>query len=144
MTSEIVAWIGTILTAIGTFVTLWQAGKVKSYREQVAFDLRKISLSEAGEFLRRAQEDCRKLLKSGSRGQSHANVCDSIQEKLDQTLNRFSQKDHEQDIKEKLTQANSILHKIRGSEDIDQNSSLLHVVIQDAITSCNERISEIK
>ena len=143
MTSDTVTWIGTILTAVGTLVTLWQAGKVKRYRDQVAFNFRKISISEAGEILRRAQEDCRKLLKSGSRGQSNSNVCDSIQEKIDHALNRFTQKDHDQDIKEKLNQANSILHKIRGAESIDVNSSSLHVVIQEAITSCNERISEI-
>lgn len=88
MSIEVIAWIGTILTAIGTAVTLWQAAKVKSYRDQVAFDLRKMSISEAGKILRRGQEGCRKLLKSDGRGQSTINICDSVQERLDQALNR--------------------------------------------------------
>lgn len=83
MNSDLLTWIGTVLTTIGTLVTLWQAGKVKKYKDQVSFDLRKLSISEAGEILRRGQEDCRKLLKSGSRGQNTANVCDLVQEKLD-------------------------------------------------------------
>jgi hypothetical protein len=53
---------GTCLTALGTAVTIWQALKVKAYREQIAFDLRKIHLSEIGELLRRAQDEGRKLL----------------------------------------------------------------------------------
>ena len=53
---------GTVLTAIGTGVTLRQASRVKAYRDQIAFDLRKIHLSEVGELLRRAQDEGRKLL----------------------------------------------------------------------------------
>lgn len=52
MNSDVITWIGTMLTAIGTVVTVWQAEKVKCYKEQVAFGLRKISISEAGEILR--------------------------------------------------------------------------------------------
>lgn len=143
MDSETITWIGTILTAIGTGVTLWQAAKVKKYKEQVAFDLRKISIAEAGELLRRGQEDCRKLLTSGSRGQSNATICSSVQEKLDYSLNRFSQKNEDQDIKDKLTKANQALHNVRNNISISQNASDLHSIIQQAITLCNERISEI-
>ncbi|WP_231880450.1 hypothetical protein, partial [Alcanivorax sp. HI0083] len=53
---------GTVLTAIGTGVTVWQASKVKSYRDQIAFDLRKLHLSEVAELLKRAQDEGRKLL----------------------------------------------------------------------------------
>lgn len=143
MSSDVITWIGTILTAIGTVVTLWQAGKVKRYKDQVAFDLRKISISEAGEILRRGQEDCRKLLKSGGRGQSTTNICDSVQERLDQAMNRFNQKSQDMDIKEKLTLANGLLHEVRQGNNTSQNSSDLHVVFQEAIQMCNERLMEI-
>lgn len=143
MNSDTVTWIGTILTTIGTVVTLWQARKVKEYKDQVAFDLRKISISEAGEILRRGQEECRKLLKSSCRGQSTTNICDSIQEKLDHAINRFNQKQHDIDIKAKLTDANSILHKIRIGDNLNENLGPLHIIFQEAITLCNERISEI-
>lgn len=143
MSSDVITWIGTILTAIGTAVTLWQAGKVKRYKDQVAFDLRKISISEAGEILRRGQEDCRKLLKSGGRGQSITNICDSVQERIDQAMNRFNQKSQDVDIKEKLNSANALLHEVRQENNMTQNSSNLHVVFQEAIQLCNERLMEI-
>lgn len=143
MTSDELTWLGTILTAIGTVVTIWQAAQVKKYKDQVAFDLRKISISEAGELLRRGQEDCRKLLKSGGRGQSNVNICDSIQEKLDQALNRFSQKEQDKDIKNKLINASSLLHKVRAGDDLSENSGKLHGLFQESIISCNERIREI-
>lgn len=143
MSSDILTWIGTGLTAIGTFVTLWQAAKVKKYKEQVAFNLRKLSISEVGEILRRGQEDCRKLLKSGSRGQSIVNICDSVQERLDQALNRFNQKNYDQDIKNKLISANALLHEIRLDQDISQKSGELHTLFQEVVLLCNERLMEI-
>ncbi len=143
MSSDFITWVGTILTAIGTAVTLWQAKKVKRYKDQVAFDIRKISISEAGELLRRGQEECRKLLKSGGRGQSITNICDSVQERLDQAMNRFNQKSQDQDIKEKLSLANTLLHEIRLGNNTSQNSSALHVSIREAIQLCNERLMEI-
>ena len=143
MSSDVINWIGTMLTAIGTAVTLWQAVKVKRYKNQVAFDLRKLSISEAGEILRRGQEDCRKLLKSGGRGQSIANICDSVQERIDQAMNRFNQKSQDEDIKEKLNSANALLHEVRQENNTNQNSSNLHVAFQEAIQLCNERLMEI-
>lgn len=143
MNSDLLTWIGTVLTTIGTLVTLWQAGKVKKYKDQVSFDLRKLSISEAGEILRRGQEDCRKLLKSGSRGQNTANVCDLVQEKLDQALNRFNQKGRDQDIKNKIISANSLLHEIRSGQDVNNKSGELHIIFQEAVLLCNERLMEI-
>ena len=145
-TLAILAVIGTILTAIGTAVTLWQASRVKKYKEQIAFDLRKISLSEAGEILRKSQDDTRKLLKAvaaTSRGQNIVNICDAVQKYIDEARNRFNQKGHEEDIKERLASANSLIHKIRSSENMEANSDSLHVTIQDAIQLCNERVREI-
>ena len=142
-TNDILTWVGTILTTIGTLVTLWQARKVKKYKDQIAFDLRKISISEAGEILRRGQEDCRKLLKSGGRGQNVNNICDSIQERLDQALNRFNQKSKDQDIKIKLNHANKVLHDIRQDNDRATNNGNLHMAFQEAIQLCNERLLEI-
>jgi hypothetical protein len=142
MDSDTVTWIGTLLTALGTGITIWQARQVKKYKDQVAFDLRKVSLAEVGELLRRAQEDCRKLLKSGGRGQSISVICDSIQEKIDFALNRFNQKDKDVDIKEKLINANKLLALIRQSNSVIQSSHELHEIIRDAISSCNERITE--
>jgi hypothetical protein len=54
---DAISIIGTLLTAIGTAVTLWQASKVRRYRQQIAFDLRKIHLSEVRELLRGAQDE---------------------------------------------------------------------------------------
>ncbi|CCN70544.1 hypothetical protein [Vibrio nigripulchritudo] len=145
-TSDFVTWLGTGVTLLGTGVTLWQARKVKKYRDQVAFDLRKISIAEAGEALRRALEDCRKLLTStaSNRGQSNANICNSIQERIDIATDRFNQKDFDNDIKEKLKQATQTLHTVRGSTTTSNSVNQLHTSIQEAVVLCNERISEIR
>ena len=143
MSSDVLTWIGTGLTAIGMFVTLWQASKVKKYKDQIAFDLRKLTISEAGEILRRGQEDCRKLLRSGGRGQSIVNICDSVQERLDQALNRFNQKNYDQDIKDKLISASALLHEIRLGQDVSQKSGKLHILFQEVVLLCNERLMEI-
>src|SRR5882724_116660 len=77
-------------TAIGTAITLWQASKVRRYRQQIAFDLRKIHLSEVRELLRGAQDEGRKLLshvQQLNRGKSVLAITDNIQAYIDRSLN---------------------------------------------------------
>ena len=71
------------------------------------------------------------------------NICDSVQERLDQALNRFNQKNHDQDIKNKLISANGLLHEIRSGQDVSQKSGELHILFQEAVSLCNERLMEI-
>ena len=58
-------------------------------------------------------------------------------------MNRFNQKSQDLDIKEKLTSANGLLHEVRQENNTSQNSADLHVVFQEAIQLCNERLMEI-
>ena len=88
---DAISIIGTLLTAIGTAITLWQASKVRRYRQQIAFDLRKIHLSEVRELLRRfAQDEGRKFLshvQQLNRGKNVLAITDNIQAYIDRSLN---------------------------------------------------------
>lgn len=46
MTLELTQWFATLLTAIGTAVTLWQARRVKKFRDEIVSDRKRSSLFE--------------------------------------------------------------------------------------------------
>ncbi len=141
--SELLTLFGTIVTCLGTWATLWQAKKVERYKEQVAFDLRKISISEASENLRRAQEDCRKILNPYGRGQSLNPAYNSIQERIDIALGKFGHSGPDSDIREKTFEAHELLTQLRSADSAASSANDLHVCIQYCISMCNERISQI-
>lgn len=138
---DILTWLSSIITVISMLITIWQACKVKTYKQQVLFDLRKIAIYEAGEYLRRAQEDCRKLLHSSRRGQNDLKACDMIQEYIDRARNRFNQKNSDIDIKQLLDKINQELRCIRGSSG---SFDKLYEYLQAVTMLCSERIIEIR
>ena len=141
---------GTILTAIGTGVTLWQASKVKAYREQIAFDLRKIHLSEIGEFLRRAQDEGRKLLSQVqqlNRGKSMISITDDIQSYIDRSLNLLHLSGPDTDLRKRILESQEKLRDFQQTDDPDEKKrcvSDMHIIIQDSISMCKERISTLE
>ncbi|MFA5632696.1 MAG: hypothetical protein WC997_14395 [Porticoccaceae bacterium] len=146
----IVTIVGTILTAMGTTATLWQASKVKAYREQIAFDLRKIHLSEIGELLRRAQEEGRKLLSQVqqlNRGKSMISITDDIQSYIDKSLNLLHLSGPDTDLRSQILASQGKLRDFQKTENIDEKKqcvSDMHTIIQDSISMCKERISNLE
>ncbi|WP_048608557.1 MULTISPECIES: hypothetical protein [Providencia] len=141
---------GTALTAIGTGVTLWQASRVKAYRDQIAFDLRKIHLSEVGELLRRAQDEGRKLLSQVqqlNRGKSMISIADDIQSYIDKSLNLLHLNGPDSDIRNKIIGSQEKLRNFQTTQDVDEKKqcvSDMHTLIQDSISMCKERISNLE
>lgn len=142
--------VGTVLTAIGTAITLWQASKVRTYREQIAFDLRKIHLSEIGEFLRRAQDEGRKLLSEVhqlNRGKSMISITDDIQSYIDKSLNLLHLSGPDTDLRKQILASQGKLRDFQQTNDINQKKqcvSDMHIIIQDSISMCKERISNLE
>ena len=142
--------LGTILTAIGTWVTLWHASKVKGYREQIAFDLRKIYLSDVSEILKRAQDEGRKLLtqvQQLNRGKSMIIITDNIQSYIDKSVNLLHLSGPDSDIRSQILEAQTQLRDFQNTEDADakkQCVSDMHALIQDSISMCKERASNLE
>lgn len=62
MTADsIVTIVGTSVTLLGMFITIWQASQVRTYKKQIKSDVRKINLTGVSERLKRAQEEIRRL-----------------------------------------------------------------------------------
>lgn len=141
---------GTVLTAIGTAVTLWQASKVKAYREQIAFDLRKIHLSEIGEFLRRAQDEGRKLLSQVqqlNRGKSMISITDDIQSYIDKSLNLLHLSGPDTDLRNQILASQEKLRDFQKTDDVNEKKqcvSDMHIIIQDSISMCKERVGNLE
>jgi hypothetical protein len=145
-----IAIAGTILTVIGTGVTLWQASKVKAYREQIAFDLRKIHLSEVSELLKRAQDEGRKLLSQVqqlNRGKSMITITDSIQSYIDKSVNLLHLSGPDLDLREQILDSQTKLRDFQKTTDVAEQKqcvSDMHALIQDSISMCKERVSNLE
>lgn len=146
----IITIVGTCLTALGTAVTIWQALKVKAYREQIAFDLRKIHLSEIGELLRRAQDEGRKLLSQVqqlNRGKSMISITDDIQSYIDKSLNLLHLSGPDTDLRKQILDSQGKLRDFQKTDDVGEKKqcvSDMHIIIQDSISICKERISNLE
>ena len=83
---EISNAIAMIVTTIGTGVTVWQAYKAKSYRDDILEDRQKISLIELKSSLKQARTECQKITTPVSkpfRGVDIQRVIDELQNFLD-------------------------------------------------------------
>lgn len=142
--------VGTSLTAIGTGVTLWQASKVKAYRAQIAFDLRKIHLSEVSELLKRAQDEGRKLLSQVqqlNRGKSVLTITDSIQSYIDKSVNLLHLSGPDSDLRGRILESQEKLRGFQKTKDVEEKTqcvSDMHSLIQDSISMCKERVSNLE
>ncbi|KZY36776.1 hypothetical protein A3754_01220 [Alcanivorax sp. HI0083] len=141
---------GTVLTAIGTGVTVWQASKVKSYRDQIAFDLRKLHLSEVAELLKRAQDEGRKLLSQVqqlNRGKSILTITDAIQSYIDKAVNLIHLNGPDSDLRTQILQSQQKLRQFQNTEDENEKRqcvSDMHTIIQDSISMCSERVNSLE
>ena len=135
---------GAIVTLIGTAVTIWHARKTRRYSIKVAHDLRKLYASEIVENLKRAQDDCRKLLtniQQLNRGKSHTAITESIQRHLDHSLNLLPLDGPDSDVRELINDSQSKLRDFQnaGPKSKSNCASDLHTRIQDAIGLSRQR-----
>lgn len=141
--------IGTLLTALGTGVTIWQARKVKKYREQIAFDLRKIRISEISEYLKRAQDEGRKLLtqvQQLNRGKSEIAITEMIQGYIDNSLNLLPLEGSDNDIRQKINDIQTKLRNFQNANPGDKSTcaSDMHTHIQESVSLCKERVGNLE
>lgn len=141
--------IGTILTALGTGITIWHARKVKKYREQIAYDLRKIRISEISEYLKRAQDEGRKLLtqvQQLNRGKSEIAITEMIQGYIDNSLNLLPLAGADNDIRQKINVIQTKLRDFQTADAVNKSTcaSDMHTHIQEAVSLCKERVGNLE
>ena len=141
--------IGTLLTVLGTVVTIWHAIKVKKYREQIAFDLRKIRISDISEYLKRAQDEGRKLLtqvQQLNRGKSEIVITEMIQSYIDNSLNLLPLEGADSDIRQKINNIQDKLRNFQNSNPDDKSTcaSDMHSHIQESVSLCKERVGNLE
>ena len=79
-------FIALLLTAMGTIVTIWQASKAKSYRDEILEDRQKLSLIELKSSLKQVRSECKKIttpVDKPFRGVDIQKVIDELQDFLD-------------------------------------------------------------
>lgn len=149
--NEGIAIIGTILTAIGTVVTIATALRTRAYRDQVKFDIRKINLAGVIDNLKRAQDEIRKLPTahdSVPRGMKAKEVIKEIRSRFDFAMGVLAFEGPDRDIREILTNAQNELNEYEVSFDgkapEPQRVYTLQALMQDAVSVSNSRIFQLE
>ena len=138
--------ISTVITVIGTGVTLRQAQQVRSYGKRIASDLRKINLYEVAEALRRAQDEGRRLLTQVNqlnRGRSLPDIHEAMQSQIDRALHLLPMHGLDSDIRKIVVSAQDRLRESQASDEAEKRRdavSEMHANIQDAVSLAKERI----
>lgn len=152
MDEQLLGWVtigSAVITVIGTGVTLYQARKVEGYSEKIAYDLRKISTSEIVDNLKRAQDECRKLLANAqqlNRGKSHAKITENIQRHFDYALNLLPVGGPDIDFRNMIVASQDQLRLFQNanSQAQGQFASDLHTKIQEAISTGQQRFRDLE
>ncbi|NOH22553.1 hypothetical protein [Vibrio europaeus] len=88
--------VGLVLTFVGTAISLYQAYKAKTYRDEIASDRQKLILIELLPVVKHARDECKKIItpvNGQMRGVSVEKVIGSIQdcaEKIQEYSHRLS------------------------------------------------------
>lgn len=140
--------VGTIITTIGTLVTLYMAYKAKSYKDQIAVDLRRLNLLEALDFLKRAQDNSRKLLNhinKNIRGTNRDQIIDKIQENIDRSLMCIDPDGPDSGLREIILNAQDELIEIRKTNSINISESVkqLHFLIQESVIATKSKSQKL-
>jgi hypothetical protein len=139
------------LTVIGTLVTLWQAGQVRRYRDQIKLDVRKITLAGVVDRLKRAQDDIRRLptnFQNVQRGIKPDELIESIRGHFDFALSQLDAAGPEGDIRATLADSQERLNLYQTSWDNGapsaEDAHALQSGIQDGLSTANSRIYRLE
>lgn len=144
--SDLITIMGTVITIISMFVTIFYANKAKNYKEQIQFDIRKINLSGIVDKLKRTQDEVRKLPKTlpPKRGVKVDDILTTIKSHFDYVLNLLDSDGPDSEIRTYIKNAQSSLNLYENSFSSDQanNNEVVNITeyIQEAISKSNTKI----
>lgn len=139
----IITLLGTILTAIGTGITIYQVSRVRKYKEEIHRDVLKVNTFEAIDILKIIQSESRKILfvsQNKFRGAHVDEILQSIQKNIDDVL-LLLDPDNNTDIVNKINDAQKKLISFRSAQNNDQKLELIsdfYYSIQNIISSAQK------
>ena len=141
--------IGTVLTAIGTFVTLYQSARVKRLKNEILEDVNRVNLVEVYELLKSAQIDTRKILFPSSqiaRGSKVDEVISSIQKNIDESLCLINLDEKDRDLRTKVINAQTKLRDYSKGSGVTYKENCInefHILLQDSISLTKTKANKI-
>lgn len=146
----IITVIGTILTAIGTFYTLYQSGRIKKYKKEILEELNRINLIQVSELLKNAQAETRKLLYPDSqiaRGTNLIEVINSIQKSIDDSLSLVNLDDKDKVLRNKIIDSQKKFRDYNSNPNnqMAQEEYILefHILLQECISIARTNANKI-
>lgn len=143
--------VGTVVTLVGTGVTVWQASKAREYKEQIKFDVRKINLASVSERLKRAQEEIRRLptsSQSTARGVRPNELIKNTREHFDVALGTLDANGPDASARTKLVAAQNNLNSYElswNAGDVKpQCAHELQAQVQDVISILGSTIFKLE
>lgn len=150
-TLAIVSWVGTILSGLGAAVAIWQTYLMRSYKDQIRLDMRKMNVLKTAEYLRRALDFIRKLPSDSSkvpRGGQTAIMLEQTKECFDHVLGLLPMDGPDQDIRTHVCTAQCALTGYEDSLNSEALSASLTATVQspvqDAVSLANDRVLKIE
>lgn len=148
---SIVSIVGTVVTLLGTAITIWQTTQARSYKNQIKFDIRKINLVNVNERLKRAQDEIRRLPTSSQsmpRGIRPNELIQKIREQFDIALSNLDATGPDAAIRGLLVQGQDNLNAYEISWNGGNPSALnvheLQGKVQDAVASLSTTIYQLE
>lgn len=137
-TSLIITIIGTVLTAIATFVTIYYSFVVRKYKKEILADINRVNFIKVSEILKNIQNETRKLLYPKSpltRGRKNDEVITAIQKYIDESLAIINLDEGDGNLRQKIIDAQQILRKfIKSDNNKEELISDFHSITQNCIS----------
>ena len=147
----IITIIGTVLTAVGTFYTLYHSGRVRKYKREIFEELNKVNLIQVSELLKNAQSETRKLLYPDSqlsRGTNLNEVITSVQKSIDESLSLVNLDDKDKILRDKIINSQKTF---RNYNNTSTNKKLkeeyileFHILLQECISLARTNATNIR
>lgn len=125
--------IGLILTAIGTLITIWQATKAKSYRDEIVEDRKKLSLIDLKSSLIQIRSECRKIstpVNKPLRGVNPQKIIDELQD----FVVKMKENEHKinlQEFSESITTMEKYISDYKNENDEEIRSNIGDMLFQE-------------
>jgi hypothetical protein len=126
-------------------LTIWMAWGVKSIRDQIAIDIRRVNLTHASRSLEKTLVEIRKLqdnASANSRGRGKASLIEAVQAQFDTALMQIDIEGPDSDVRKVISSAQEKLQQLRASLEPDACATVtaeMQSLVQDAVSILNGR-----
>lgn len=126
-------------------LTIWMACSVKSIKQKITLDIRRVNLHQAGRSLEKTLSNIRKLHDAqsvNSRGRAKSALFEEIQTQFDSALMQIDIAGPDSDVRSMVVDAQQKMQKLKNEASASACETLaseMQSLIQDAVSSINGR-----